>query len=299
MKKIFIIFLFLFLLLGCNLQKKNRNSPETIIDDLGNSFSLSTQPEKVVSLAPNLTEIIFFVGGEKYLKGVTTYCDFPPQAQQIEKIGDLITIDYEKIYKINPDIIFMTVEGNTKAQYEKLKNLGFNVFVSNPRNFKGIEKSILQIGKILDKGQNAKHKIDSLNYVLKNIKGKIKPENDSALFLISVQPLMSANKNTFIGEYLSFFGIKNIAQKSSQSYPVINIETIIKENPSMIILPEKMYSQFEDLVKQTPILKNIGAIKNHKIIKINPDLYFKPGPRFVKALIDLKNKIGKHVADSN
>ena len=288
-----ISLLFLLLLYGCYNQRSEKNSSDSIKDDLNHSFSLKSNPEKVISLAPNLTEIIYFIGGEKYLKGVTTYCNFPPEAKKKEKIGDLISVDYEKIVKIKPDMIFMTVEGNTKAQYEKLKNFGFNIFVSNPRNFNGIENSILKIGKILGKEKSAKTKLDSLNAELNKLRTSEQSVNDSALFLISVTPLMAANKNTFIGEYLSFFGIKNAVRNSSQSYPVINIETVIKENPSMIILPEKMFSQLEEIIKNNPILKRVSSIKNNRIIKINPDLYFKPGPRFVEALSDLKNKIGK------
>ncbi len=296
MKTKHIATIFFILFLSCGRQKEVK-SPDTITDDLNNSFSIDKAPAKVISLAPNLTEIIYFVEGEKFLKGVTTYCTYPPEAKKKTKIGDLITIDYEKIYKINPDIVFMTVEGNTKSEYEKLKNLGLKVFVSNPRSFKGIEKSILQIGEISGKEKTAEKKIDSLNFTLDKIRKETTPKNDSALFLISVHPLIAANSNTFIGEYLSFFGIQNIVRKSSQAYPVINIETILKQNPSMIFLPEKMYPQFTELIAGTPLLKNVGAIRKSQIIKVNPDLYFKPGPRFVQALIDLKKKIGKHAAD--
>ncbi len=293
MKLKLITILFLFLLIGCNKPQHKSEGSLIIKDDLNNAFSLSEIPQKVISLAPNLTEIIYFVGGERYLKGVTTYCKFPPEAKKKEKIGDLITVDYEKILKIKPDLIFMTIEGNTKAQYGKLKSLGFKVFVTNPRSFKGIENSILTIGKILGNEKTAAAKVDSINSELKRLGGNMPTLRDSALFLISVQPLMAANKNTFIGEYLSFFGIKNTIRNSSQSYPVINIETLIKENPSMIILPEKMFPQLEEIINNNPILKRVSGIKNNRIIRINPDLYFKPGPRFAEALTDLKNKIGK------
>ncbi len=293
MKLKLITILFLFLLFGCNKPQPKSDGSLIIKDDLNNAFSLKQIPQKVISLAPNLTEIIYFIGGERYLKGVTTYCKFPPEAKKKEKIGDLITVDYEKILEIKPDLIFMTVEGNTKAQYEKLKSLGFKVFVTNPRSFKGIENSILTIGKILGNEKTAAAKVDSINMELKRLSVNTPALRDSALFLISVNPLMAANKNTFIGEYLSFFGIKNVIRNSSQSYPVINIETLIKENPSIIILPEKMYTPFKEIVKSNSVLKRVTAIENSRTIKINPDLYFKPGPRFVEALSDLKNKIDK------
>ncbi len=293
-----IISLFLILLFfGCNQPNRKVINSLLLKDDLGNEFSTAEPYKKAISLAPNLTETIYFVGAEEKLYGVTTYCKFPPEAESKEKIGDLITVDYEKVLKINPDIIFMTVEGNNRAEYEKLKSLGFNVFVTNPRNFLDIEKSILEIGKLLGKNKEAKSKVDSLNAELTEVKRTGTFPTSTALFLISVQPLIAAGRNTFIGEYLSSLKIENVIDSSEQSYPIINDETLISLNPNIIVLPKKMRSSFEEKIMSNPVLKKVKAIKKSKIVTINSDLYFKPGPRFLKALVDLKKKIGEKIAD--
>ncbi len=293
-----IISLFLILLFfGCNQPNRKVINSLLLKDDLGNEFSTAEPYRKAISLAPNLTETIYFVGAEEKLYGVTTYCKFPPEAESKEKIGDLITVDYEKVLKINPDIIFMTVEGNNRAEYEKLKSLGFNVFVTNPRNFLDIEKSILEIGKLLGKNKEAKSKVDSLNAELTEVKRTGTFPTSTALFLISVQPLIAAGRNTFIGEYLSSLKIENVIDSSEQSYPIINDETLISLNPNIIVLPKKMRSSFEEKIMSNPVLKKVKAIKKSKIVTINSDLYFKPGPRFLKALVDLKKKIGEKIAD--
>jgi iron complex transport system substrate-binding protein len=287
--KIKVIIIALLFLVACTSKSPHKSNPDLIYDDLGNKFNIKKIPEKVVSLAPNLTEIIYFIGAEKYLEGVTTYCTFPKEAKSKEKVGDLISVDFEKLIKIKPDIIFMTVEGNSKTQYEKIKSLGFKVFVSNPRSFMGIEKTIRDIGTIFHKQKQTEAELSRINKTLDSLKSaSTDVYNVKSLFLISVKPLMAAGKNTFINEYLHFFGLKNIAADAAQSYPVIGSEYIIKSKPDIILLPSKMKKFFAELVDRNPVLREVTAIRKNKIISIDPDLYFKPGPRFVDALQNLK-----------
>ena len=291
MKLKIIIILFLFLL-GCTSKSPQKSGSSFLYDDLGNKFNTQNSPDKVISLAPNLTEMIYFVGGEKYLKGITTYCTYPPEAKSKEKVGDLISVDFEKLIEIKPDIIFMTVEGNSKAQYEKIKSLGFKVFVSNPRNFKGIEKTIKDFGIIFHKQVFTEAKLRRMDKTLDSLKSaSTNLEKFKSLFLISVKPLMAAGKNTFVNEYLQFFGLKNIAANASQSYPVIGSEFLIKSNPDMIVLPKKMKKLLNELMKNNSVLREVRAIRKNNIITINPDLYLKPGPRFINALQNLKLKL--------
>ena len=286
------IFLIPILLFSCSQENKNSNGK--LIDDLGNTVSVNLPVKKAVSLAPNLTEIIYYIGAENQLIANTVYCDVPAAAKNKIKVGDLLSVDYEKIMSLKPDIVLMTVEGNSKSQYEKLKELGFAVFVSNPRNPYGIMKTIIDFGKIFGKEKTAEKKankfknaLDSISSVCKSFAGR------KALFLISVKPLIAAGKNTFINSYLEICKLQNAVGESAIAYPNINAEELLKQNPDLILLPEKQRNLFEELIRSNEILENVKAVSLKRILYVNPDLYFRPGPRFIEAAEDLARKLAE------
>ena len=151
MKKIIIIILSILFLAACRKQEIKPTTENIVTDDLGKSFNINSEIQKIISLAPNLTEILFSLNVGNEIVGDTKYCNYPDSAKNIEKVGDLLTIDAEKIISLQPDIIFITVEGNSRSDYEKLKSLGMKVFVSNPRSYSGIKKTLLDISKIVHK----------------------------------------------------------------------------------------------------------------------------------------------------
>lgn len=292
-KKIFAA-IFIILIYSCgDTNPPDKNSElNFIVDDLGNNFSIENSYERVVSLAPNLTEMVFALYAGHLLVGNTTYCNYPPEADSIVKVGDLLSINYEKIVELEPDLIFITVEGNSKDSYNKLKSLGFNVFVSNPRDYEGIKKSFRDIAVIFNKQTLAEEEIkewDRIIFKVNEAAQNISIEN--ALFVVSVNPIMVAGKSTFINEYFKYCGIKNAAEESQVNYPVFNREEILKINPGLIITSVHANIFLKDVLELYPEWNDLNAVKNNYVIYVDPDLYYRPGPRFVKALKELSEKL--------
>lgn len=267
-----------------------------VYDDLGRKIEFESPPQRIVSLAPSITEILFFLGLGDRVVGVTRYCNFPPEAQRKRVIGGVIDPNYEIIASLKPDLIIMTVEGNTREAFDKLSELGFKIFVTNPRNFDGILKTILDFGKICGVEARANYLVDSLKLELEKIKdvntGKKKPK---ILVLISLNPLMSAGKNTFINEIIERAGGVNVAGKLKQNYPIFSREEILKVNPDMIILTESGIEK-EELLKQFPEWRYINAVKENRIFKIEPDIILRPSPRVIlatKVIAQMINKFSK------
>ena len=262
----------------------SQRSKKFIYDDLNNKFTLTEIPNKIITLAPNLTEMIFKLGEGGKIVGDTKYCNYPPKAKNISKVGDMLSLDYEKIVQLNPDIIFITVEGNSKQQYEKLKQLGFNVFVSNPRDYSGIKKTFLDISKIFNVEKFAEKEIGNWDNTINKIRSSVKSyTGKTAMFVISVNPLIAAGPNTFINQFLIICGLKNILSHTISNYPIINREEVLKKNPDFIIVTKQDTNFINDALSIFPEWKNLNAIKNHNIIPIDPDLFFRPGPRFAEA----------------
>jgi iron complex transport system substrate-binding protein len=263
-----------------------------LVDDLGKQIQLDTVPERVITLAPNLTELVFELGKGKSIIGNTQYCNYPDSAKNVEKVGDLLTINFEKVLKLNPDIIFLTVEGNTEESYNKLIELGLKVFVSNPKNFDGIKKSLSDMGKIFKKENTSEIIIGKWNERISKVKSSISNEPPkTAMFLIALQPIMLAGSDTYLNEFLMVCRLKNIADDSDLSYPVFSREQVINRDPDYIIYSEGMNHDEEAFKNAYPEWSGLKAIKNNNIIFIDADLYFRPGPRFILALEDLTGKI--------
>ena len=227
-KYIFLIPCIIVLLQSCGGKENINPGSISITDDLGNIISFDKTPKRIITLAPNLTEAIFELGLDKYLVGNTVYCDFPEPAKKIEKVGNMLTFNYEKIVTLKPDLVFITVEGNTKDTYDKFHELGLKVFVSNPRNYTGIKKTINDFGKIFGIEKLADSKIAKWDSVINNIKtiAKKYPEMP-AMSIVELHPIMIAGKNTFINEYLQICGLKNIAEDSPMNYPTFSREEIL------------------------------------------------------------------------
>lgn len=291
---VYILFFVLFMIACTDSNKQESiNTNSVLIDDLGNKFELTEPPKRIITLAPNLTEMIYALNQEDRLVGNTLYCNYPKEAEEITKVGDMLTMNYEVILSLKPDLVFITVEGNTKDNYDRLKEFGINVFVSNPRNYNDIKQTFLQFGKIFDVYESADSITKAWDKQLSEISLQIGNKKKSALFLAAITPIMAAGRTTFINEFIEICGLENIVKESKINYPVFSREEIIKVDPDYII-----YASKEELSKKylTDIYaewENLSAVKNDNIIFVDPDLFYRPGPRFAEAVKTLYTKINK------
>ncbi|MBU1114004.1 MAG: cobalamin-binding protein [Bacteroidetes bacterium] len=282
------------LFVGCTKEVEERkiNSSINVTDDLSVVFQSNNAPQRIISLAPNLTEMIYELELDSLLIGNTKYCNYPEEAKQIEKVGDLLTVDYEKIVMLNPDLIFITTEGNSKESYEKLLKLGFKVFVSNPRNFEGIKKTFRDISKIFDLEELAKSKISIWNERVERIEKESNTiERKRGMFLVSLKPVMLAGGNTFVNEFLKTVGIENIVTDTKANYPIFSREEILQRNPQIIIHTIFNNDADKEISENYPEWKKIDAVKNKRIIFVDADLFFRPGPRYSIAAEVLWSKV--------
>lgn len=295
MKNQFILVLLgiILCIAGCSKNDNdNKTEQRVIIDDLKKKIVIDTLPKKVISLAPNLTELIYKIGAGEKLIGNTLYCNYPEEAKRITKIGDMITFDYEKILSLKPDLVFITVEGNVKDSYEKLLKLGVKVFVSNPRNYNGIKKTMSDFGKVFDLKDNADKIISDWDIRYNRIVSEAnKLPHRKALFLIGLNPVIVAGKNTFINEIVTTVGLENIASDSPLNYPIFSREEVLKRDPEFMLMTGMSTDEAKDNIKGIKEWRSVKAVKNKNVIVVDPDMYLRPGSRFVDAIEDLFLKI--------
>jgi iron complex transport system substrate-binding protein len=270
---------------SCSEKKQKINQQDLIVDDFGNSFQFDEPPKRIITLAPNLTEFIYDLGLGNRLVGNTLFCDYPEEAKQVEKVGDLLTFNFEKILMLKPDLIFITVEGNTKETYDKFRELGLKVFVSNPRGFRGIKKTYLDFGRIFGNQNKAQTRIEEWNLTISEIRETAdKLDKPTMYCAIELKPVMVAGKNTFINEIIEICGGKNLAENLPYNYPVLSREEILKNDPDYLLFTAHIDDKVENIIDTYPEWRSLSAVKNNRVLLIDRNLFGRPGPRFAEAV---------------
>jgi len=261
------------------------NFPVTVKDDVGRRVTVSKEPRRLISTAPDVTEILFALGLGDRVVGVTTWCNYPEEAKTKEKIGDFANPNLEKVISLKPDIVIAT--GGVQRQFiEKLEQLGIPVYVSYPHNLDEVINSIYRIGRITGAEENAKKlafdlKLRVAKVTSKVSKARVKPK---VFFELWNEPLMSAGPGSFIDDIIRKAGGINIAGSSKSAYPIFSLEQLVKEDPDVIIGAESSMGANPLDVSKRPGWDTLKAVKNKKVFTINDDIVFRAGPRLVLAL---------------
>jgi len=263
--------------------------PLTITDGLNREVTIPEQPERIISLSPANTEILFALGlGEKVV-GITNVCNYPSQVQEKEKIGGYANPNLEKIIKLKPDLI-LTSYGNPAKIINQLEELNYTVVGLNPKNIEDIISSITMVGKLTGKDEEAARLTEEMKKrmeaVLSKTNSLIKDNKPRVLYVVWYKPLWTAGSGTFIDELIQKAGGANIAGDLS-GWPKISLEIVIERNPQVIIVGEGHPGGLVETVKGEGLLWITDAFKYNQIYTINADIVSRTGPRIVDALEEI------------
>lgn len=298
MRRIFSNKLFLCLIVvllapichGCrfNPAKSETNDLRTFTDGLGRKISIKPNPQRIISLAPSVTEILFALGLGDRIAGVTSYCDFPEEARSKEKIGDTLHPNLERIIALKPDLVIISTASQLEELMRRLDQLGVPVYVTNPRTVGETVASIQNIGEATGAGSRGaeiaadlRQRIDAVEM---RIKGLPKPR---VLYLLQTDPLITAGRNTFINDLIKLAGGESISRDEAADYPQFSRETVIARAPEVIVAPT---SHGQDFVREEDLRRDFSAtpaVRTNRIIKVNSDWVDRPGPRIVDGLEQL------------
>ncbi|MDD5258434.1 MAG: cobalamin-binding protein [bacterium] len=248
-------------------------------------------PERIISLAPANTEILYALHLGDKVVGVSSYCNYPPPCANKEKVGDFSNPNIEKIAALKPDLILAAGLEQDPA-VAKLRKLGFTVFVIDPQDFNQLFDSITRIGELTGTGTLAFNLNQSIKTRMARLKQALWAKAAAPLkfFIeISVQPLMTASRYTFLDEMITFLQAKNVAGDLPRPYCRISEEFIIRQNPDYIILTSPHSRNYFTANKAWN--KTTAVQQNHLIDTVNPDLMLRPGPRLIDGLEQLAEKI--------
>lgn len=259
--------------------------PITVKDDVGRRVTVPKEPKRIISTAPAVTEILFALGLDEKIVGVTTLCNYPEEAKTKEKIGTFQSPNIEKILSLKPDLIVAT-GGVQRQVVEKLEQLGIPVFVSYPGTLEDVIKSIYTIGRICGAEENARKLAFNLKFRIAKVTSKVAKARSKpkVFFELWHEPLMSAGPGSFIDDLIKKAGGINIAGSAKSAYPIFSLEQVIKEDPDVIIGAESSMGGNPIEISKRPGWDVLKAVKNQRVFTINDDIVFRSGPRLVLAL---------------
>lgn len=256
--------------------------PVERMDDRGTTVRLKSEPRRVVSLAPSLTEVVFLLGQEGKLVGVTRYCNYPLQAKALPKVGGIADPDIERIVAAAPDLVLCTTDGNPKEKVRALEEMGIPCFAVAPQDLSGIYAAIERVGALLGAGGRARRETAALRVRAATASRATGDPAPVVLFAVSTSPVIAAGGGTFMDELLRLAGGKNAASSFSGRYPRLSVEDLLAARPDLIFV-----AAMEGVEKFSPEVtrwKEVPAFRDGEVFSLDGDLVTRPGPRMVEAL---------------
>jgi len=260
-------------------------TPRTFVDDLGRKLFLAKAPTRVVSLAPSITEILFAIGLTDEIVGVTEFCDYPPAARQKPKIG-YAQPNIEGILLLKPDLVLAPRAFLRAELLAKLEQLKIPTFIVDPESFEEIPSRIQTVGRILNRSSAADTVAMAMRQRIAAIRSKMEAVKQvRVLYVLNSQPLITVGPGSYIDQVISVAGGINIASKATVPYPHLNMESVLKEDPEIIVFPIGKaegipVSEQQQWLQWT----SLSAVKQGRLQQIPADVLNRPGPRIVEGL---------------
>lgn len=267
--------------------------PLTLTDDLGREVTVETKPQRIVSLAPSNTEILFAVGAGEQVVGVTTYCSYPPEAQDREQIGGFSakTISVEKIAALEPDLVLSVGEIQRPA-IEALEQVDVTVVALDPNDFDEVYATIELMGRLTGHEKEAAQTVADMKARVAAVQERVAtiPEEERLTVFWETydEPLMTVGAASFTHQLIELAGGVNIFADLTEAYPQVNAEEVIKRNPAVIMGADSMGDKLTtELVGQRPGWGQVQAVQDGRIHLFDGDMVSRAGPRLAQVLEEM------------
>jgi len=259
--------------------------PLTITDDLSNEVTIEAEPQRIVSMAPNHTQILYALGLGDRVVGVTEYCNYPPEAQEKPKVGGFSNIDLEQVVGLDPDLVLGT-SLHAQSVEPALVERGLKVVLINPETVEDVLERIVLVGRVTGREGAAVALSAELRGRIEATMEKVQgAENNPRVYWELSNDLYTAGPGSFIDDLIVRAGGINIAADAKEQWPQLNLEALILADPEVIVLADHPYGETAEGVKARPGWADISAVKNDRIVEVlDDDLVSQPGPRVAEAL---------------
>ena len=263
-------------------------APRTFVDDMGRKLFLAKHPKRIISLAPSITEMLFAIGLNEEIVGVTEFCDYPPPALEKPRVG-YAQPNLESIVALQPDLVLAPKSFMRVDLLKKLEQLKIPTFIFDPHTVEEIMSHIQLLGRLVGRLQEANEQSAELRKQIftlsQQLEGLPRP---SMLYVLNSEPLITVGPGSFIHRLIELAGGRNAAEQANVPYPRLTMEEVLRQNPDILVFPvgrfEGIPQAEQDRWKRWDTL---AAVKHKRLFQIKSDLLNRPGPRIVDGLNQL------------
>lgn len=255
--------------------------PVTVTDDAGRDVTIESAPERIVSLAPANTEILFAIGAGERVVGVTTYDDYPAEVEAIEKVGDFSGPNLEAVAAADPDVVFVTT-GVQADVIGKLEELGATVIAIDPLTLEGVYEDIAEVASVVGEVEAGNALVESMKAEAADVSAAVAGAEPASAFVeIGTNPLFTVGAKTLLDELLVLAGGKNVV--TLEGYVPYSTEELVKADPDVYLATQSSGTDAASLAKRAGY-SGLSAIKEGRVVILDDNLVSRPGPRIVEGL---------------
>jgi cobalamin transport system substrate-binding protein len=261
-----------------------------VIDPTGRTVTLRAAPRRIVSLVPSVTEILFAIGAQDRLVGVTDFCDFPPEARQKPRVGGMVAPSLEAIVALRPDLVVVTSAGNREETFEQLRRLRIPVYQVAPQSIEEVLTAIVRLGEVTGPAEAGVTLAAALRRRIEGVAARVAPfPRPRVLYVLWPDPLIVPGRGAVISELIRLAGGDSVTADVPEAYPRYSAESAIAKSPQVIFLARHGSAQVPATVD--PIAREkwerfggLPAIRTGRLHAVDGNLLHRYGPRMVDGL---------------
>ena len=271
----------------------------TVVDETGRVVRVPTRIERIITLVPSLTEIVYALGLEDRLVGVTNQCDYPPAAQQKQRVGDVINPNLEMIVELKPDVVLGSKVDNLSKTVEAIEHLGVPLYGLYPTTVQGVLDSIRHIAELAGVAERGRALAGRLQAQLRELQTRLEQTSTAKprlLFVVWVDPLIVVGGGTFLSDALTQAGGVSVSAGLRGNWPRLSLEEVVELDPDFLVLPRShgLDTRMADLSQREP-WNHLRAVRQNRVIWIDAAIE-RPGPRIVAVIEQLAQALHPQLA---
>ncbi|PMS34421.1 cobalamin-binding protein [Paraburkholderia rhynchosiae] len=258
----------------------------TVTDDTGAAVTLPAPAQRVISLAPHVTELLYAAGGGAKIVGAVSYSDYPPEAKQLPRVGDNKALDLERIVALKPDLIVVWRHGNAQRQLDRLRDLHIPLFFSEPHRLDDVAVSLTKLGQLLGTSATAERAAAAYRQDIASLRAQYaKRQAVSVFYQVWDQPLMTLNGEHMVNDVIELCGGRNVFAKLQPVVPTVSTEAVLAANPEAIVTAAPGATKPDTALPQLGAWRawpRLSAVANNNLFAIDGDLINRPAPRIAQ-----------------
>jgi iron complex transport system substrate-binding protein len=275
-------------------------APRTFVDDSGRKLYFAKAPRRVLSLAPSLTEMLFAIGLDEQIVGVTNFCNYPPAAAGKPKVG-YTQPNLESLLALSPDMVAAPGELLRADVLAKLEALKVPTFIFEAKSLEHVLAHIHTLGRIFERSSAADALTHHMRERIADVSRRVQTvERKRVLYVLSSHPLITVGPNSYIHQMIELAGGINVAAGTSGAYPRLSMETVLEQDPEILVFPVGSTESVPEHEQQTwKRWTGLSAVQRHRLHVVSSDALNRPGPRVVDGLEQLAQVIHPEVFSSD